>query len=737
MKKSLVLGGSAALLGLIVTLVPWVSGGKADLEASLGLAALFHLRGPREPPAEVMTVLIDRSTAPDMGLPAEQADVEDWPREVHARLTRRLQAEGAQVIAFDIHFKKARDAPGTRALSQAVQEAGNVVLATLLDDLETIRSPRLPPGAGAVKETPPVPELAEAAALLAPFPLPRTGNVQLFWLFSPEAGDRLTLPVAALLVYSRPWHPALMGLLTRLRPRFAGASAAIDEVLAAPDLAALAAGLRVLLVEHPALEEALIRRLRGDGSLDLGGRQRLIALVEAFAGPAARYLGFYGPAETIHTLDYPCTLEGRCETAPGQALPSLQGKAVFVGFSDRRSMRDDDTIRTVYSGISGVEIGATAFANLLEGRTLHPLPALWHCLVILVWAALLGGGLTRVSTGLVIPGGLALAAGYTAIAYYAFARHDLWMPLAVPLVQAPLAIVAALFWGYLDTRKERDTIHEGIGHYLPAFVVENIIRERGELPLEVHGICLYTDAERYTALSERLPPRELRELLNRYYEALFEPIGRHGGFVSDVIGDAMLALWATADADPHCRGEACRAALEILKAIEAGRDGADRPYLPTRIGLHCGELVLGNVGAIGRYEYRAVGDVVNTAQRIQDANKRLGTRVLASGAVLDGLEGLASRALGRFYLAGKSRPIDLYEVLHPGALTGVDLGRRCLDFHGGLTAFQQQDWVQAREIFATLIEDYGADGPAHFYLDLCRRYARTPPDAPWDGAVRL
>ena len=231
--------------------------------------------------------------------------------------------------------------------------------------------------------------------------------------------------------------------------------------------------------------------------------------------------------------------------------------------------------------MSGVEIGATAFANLLEDRTLHPLPPLWHCLVVLGWAALLGGGLTRVSTGLVIPGGLALAAGYTAIAYYAFARHDLWIPLAVPPVQAPLATVAALFWGFRDTRKERDTIHEGIGHYLPDFVVENIIRERGELPMEVHGICLYTDAERYTALSERLPPAQLREFLNRYYEALFEPIGRHGGFVSDVVGDAMLALWATADADPRYRGEACRAVLARKSAPLS-----DSMLLPQFAGSH-------------------------------------------------------------------------------------------------------------------------------------------------------
>ncbi len=60
-----------------------------------------------------------------------------------------------------------------------------------------------------------------------------------------------------------------------------------------------------------------------------------------------------------------------------------------------------------------------------------------------------------------------------------------------------------------------------------------------------------------------------------------------------------------------------------------------------------------------------------------------------------------------------------------------------LAYLSGLTAFQQQDWVQAGEIFEALIEGYGADGPAHFYLDLCRRYARTPPKPPWDGAVRL
>jgi len=175
------------------------------------------------------------------------------------------------MIAFDIHFTKARDAPGTQALSQAIREAGNVVLTTLLDDLETFQSPRLPPGAGAVKETPPIPELAEAAAVLAPFPLPRTGNVQLFWLFSPEAGDRLTCRW-------RPYSCIRGPCIPRSRACSHG-SAGASPTPRPPSTASLRhpisprspKGCVSLLIEHPALKEALIRWLRRDGSANPRG----------------------------------------------------------------------------------------------------------------------------------------------------------------------------------------------------------------------------------------------------------------------------------------------------------------------------------------------------------------------------------------------------------------------------------------------------------------------------------
>lgn len=245
-------------------------------------------------------------------------------------------------------------------------------------------------------------------------------------------------------------------------------------------------------------------------------------------------------------------------------------------------------------------------------------------------------------------------------------------------------------------------------------------------------------AERYTALSERLAPQDLHGVLNHYYGTLFEPVRRRGGFISDVVGDAMLALWAAADVDPRQRRQSCEAALEILSVESRDRLAGVKTVLPTRIGLHCGKMVLGNVGAGGRYEYRAVGDIVNTAQRIEMANKSLGTRLLASAEVLEGLETLfLFREMGCFALPGKHRPLVLYEVLDTAQQSATLVERRCLYFSTGLAAFQIQDWYQARQIFQRLLGELGEDGPARFYLRLCEEYVTNPPAKSWDGVVRL
>jgi adenylate cyclase len=147
-------------------------------------------------------------------------------------------------------------------------------------------------------------------------------------------------------------------------------------------------------------------------------------------------------------------------------------------------------------------------------------------------------------------------------------------------------------------------------------------------------------------------------------------------------------------------------------------------------------VVIGHVGAVDHYEYRAVGDIVNTATRIEGLNKRLGTRVLASESVVEGLGDIHCRALGRFMLAGKTRPLTLYELIDAQDETAEAAHRDQTLFHSALHAFQAQQWREAAERFESFAERHPGDGPSRYYLDLCQRFDTDPPEY-WDGVLRI
>jgi adenylate cyclase len=248
----------------------------------------------------------------------------------------------------------------------------------------------------------------------------------------------------------------------------------------------------------------------------------------------------------------------------------------------------------------------------------------------------------------------------------------------------------------------------------------------------LHGTCLVTDAEHYTSVAERLSPAELASLVNDYYQAIFRVVQRHGGEISDTAGDSMVAAWASSRPDAGARLRAAQAALAILDAVdEFNRAHADSP-LPTRVGLESGEMLLGNIGAEQRYEYRAVGDIVNTASRIQGLNPLLGTRVLVSAATLVDVE-LPARDVGTFLLRGKRLPVRVFEPT--GA--GCRLDEQGLAaFAAALAAFRRGDWQDAHDGFAALSRRFPGDGPSRYYEALSLTLGRNPPGT-WAGVVQI
>jgi adenylate cyclase len=336
---------------------------------------------------------------------------------------------------------------------------------------------------------------------------------------------------------------------------------------------------------------------------------------------------------------------------------------------------------------------------------------------------------------------IGLSIFYLLLARYQFYTNDSWYPVVIPLLlQAPFAFFAAVVWNYVDVNKERQNIKKALGYHLPKEVVDQIAKDIVHIETEtqvVYGICLFTDVEQYTTLSETMDPMELGRLMNRYFETIFKPVKQQKGYVSGVIGDAMLAIWATTGSEATLRENACLAAIDIKKELKLFNQSSDAPNLRTRIGLHCGQILLGHVGALDHYEYTPMGDIVNTASRIENLNKQLGTGILVSEEVVHQIDGFLRREIGKFKVAGKVKPIIVYELL--GRLEECDDLKRqtCELFAEALDAFRRQSWDEAKEKFHRPIEISGEDGPSQFYRKLCENYKQNPPGESWDGMVRM
>jgi adenylate cyclase len=427
----------------------------------------------------------------------------------------------------------------------------------------------------------------------------------------------------------------------------------------------------------------------------------------------------------------------------------FKGKAIFVGLSERLRPEQKDGFYTTFSqpsgvDISGVEIAATAFANLLEDIPVRPLHVVAHAAIIFLWGMLLGFVCLVFSAIYSALAVIALSALYLMLAWHQFNQAAIWYPLASPLfIQAPVAFLAAILWKYFETHRERQNIKKAFGYYIPKKVVNKLAKDVAHIQSEtktVYGTLLCTDAAEYSTMSEKMDPEALRVFVNKYYEVVFKPVSTRGGFVLDIEGDSMMAAWTTTHPDAQLRNQACLAALEISRAVDQFNKNleisravdqfnknSDTFQFPTRIGLHSGHMALGSVGAINHFEYRAVGDIVNTVSRIESLNKQLGTGILVSADVLHQVNDFLARELGEFILKGKSTPVVLYELVCRKEESSEKQRKLCALFAEALRAYRGQLWEKAIDKFKASLQLTEQDGPSLFYLKLCEKYRENPP----------
>lgn len=708
--NALLFGVCSGLLAALAVLSPWGQ----QAEERFGLAWLFHLRGPVEPPAQVVIVAVDKESSDRLGVPY---DTTRWPRDIHARLLDGLSAAGARVVTFDLLFRQPRTSEDG-VFADAIERAGKVAL---LEFLAKDQPAAVSHGDQLIPVTLqqrvlPTERLAQAAAASAPFTLPKVPErVSRFWTFDHNAGDAMSLPAVALMLYAQDDY------------------ATLRETLAAamPASADLASDLVAVTVDHSRREvaESLGALLRRQASASKSpGRQRtdaLPAVLDVLRAKPGRYFNFYGPPQTLATVSYADAL-GLVSDASGAGGRRFAGKAVFVGVSSPVQWQHQDEFLTVYSDrvsgldLSGTEILATGFANLLDRTTIRfPAPGV-VLLGMLFWGVLLGVPFMLLRPVQTVLFAASATAAYLYVAHRLFTSEYLWSPLFVPLLLLlPTMLLLAVLVQHRRARADLSRIRDTFGHYLPRPMVDRLVQE-GFQPLQdrrtVFGVCLITDAQGYTSVAERISSEQLVDLVNDYLDVVISPIRRHGGEVSDIKGDSVLALWASRQDDLAIRNAACRAITDIAQAVAEWN--ASNPYdaqLPTRIGLHCGTMTLASVGAADHYEQRAVGDIVNTASRLEQLSKELGTHLLLSEKALEDIDQAVTRYVGSFVLKGRTKPLRVCELLGWSEPVRADYANWAEPFARGVSAFERKQWDEAEAAFDAVLTLRDRDPVANWY----------------------
>ncbi|MFU7529399.1 CHASE2 domain-containing protein [Qipengyuania sp. ASV99] len=352
----------------------------------------------------------------------------------------------------------------------------------------------------------------------------------------------------------------------------------------------------------------------------------------------------------------------------------IAGKYVLIG----GDIVDYDRVETSFTSWTGFEpaglsVHGEIIAQMLDGKVMPAIPVwmLWAMAVLVVATAMLTALLEWPAPKLV-PLLLLLFAMFVGIPFVLhFQGIDTYgLPAVGWLVAWIIAFTAVTAAARSAGAAQRSFAQGALGKYIPRDIAQQIIDNPDLLSLggEKREIfVLFSDLEGFTKMSHAIEPEMVAKLLNRYLEMLSQVVLDNGGVIDKFVGDAVVAFWGAPISRPDDAERATKAGYEMWQAGEDFRNevAAMDPDLPkigkTRVGLHFGEAVIGNFGGDTRIQYTALGDSMNTAARLEAANKALDSSVTASREFIEKSSPDWWVPMGRIVLRGRAQPVDIYQ----------------------------------------------------------------------------
>ncbi len=636
------------------------------------------LKREHRPAEELLVVEVDEKSINRLGR-------WPWSRHTIARLVERLSE--AELVAFDVVFSE--PAEGDTELAKAIQGAGNVLLGFFLRREAT-------------EKTSP-----EAIDLLSGSELLRVKKLsdKLGLLEFPYAETNIPLLAGASLMQA-PFNsePDPDGLYRRYTVAY------LFNGSIYPSMALQAYRLyRNTDLELEVSQKGIERARLGSYALPLSqGRFLLLNFPD---------LSRINRLSAVELLDKKVSLKGKVvffgvteigiyDMRPTPLDPSTPG--VYLHYTALSNLLKDDLIRD-YSHLSYL---ATLLAPVLplplfrirrlKGRAL---------LFVLLFLALLS------------------------LPFLSFAYLKAYLPFFYPSFALLVSYAGYEAYVYVVSERRVGELRRAFSSYLSPQLLEVVLKnpERLRLGGEKREITvLFSDLRGFTTLSEGLEPERLVSVLNQYLEPMTLLVLEEGGTLDKYIGDAIMAVFnAPVDLPDHA-DRACRTALKMVQRLKSLNEEVFKPQygleLAVGIGINTGYAVVGNMGSNVRFDYTAIGDMVNLASRLEGLNKLYKTNIIISEYTAGRLkEDFLLRKLDRVAVKGKRQAVLLYELMEK-----TERNMRIKElYEKALEKYFEGSFEEALLMFEELVIEYG-DGPSETMAKRCKSLLLEPPEG-WEG----
>ncbi len=681
----------------------------------------FAARGPLPIPRDSLdVVLVTISDKTDNTLPEHFP----YPRSYYAHAIRNLNRAGVRAIGIDLTFEDPdkKGLAGDSALFNAIRQYKNVVVAgktdIRVDEANIIRQD---------EDFHSIFYPADSSVGIVYVPNDQDGIYRRYWPFTKVPGQKRYIPTFAFALYNKYLH--------------------------LPSTATCKDTTNAFLLDNHRIP-----------------KYDDVSMLINYVGPAGQQtyrifdLADILDDETLKTkeeLEYGVDINTFDDPDIGVLQSGvLKNKIVIIGpafpeskdiFPTSMAMPGNPDENLMY----GMEIHANALQTLLNGNFIVSLPlrervlvAWFFSLLTFFIVSLLKHIKLKHSYLLEIAAVLFIGIEIYAILYfseYFFAAHRTLMPVVSPIAAVFANYVGSAVYQYLTERKQKVMIKGMFSQYLNPTVVDELIAHPEKLRLGGERrelTVLFSDIAGFTTFSEKLPPEELVLVLNEYLSAMTEIVFKNDGTLDKYEGDAVMAFWgAPVELDNNAL-HACNAALEMQERLVIIREKwkkEGKPDVFVRIGLNTGDMVVGNMGGTGRFDYTVIGDSVNLGSRLEGANKQYGTYIMASERTRDLVKDFfIFRELDLLIVKGKTKPITVFELIgrkndsvHQQKLDAIE------EYGKGLALYRQKRFEEAIEQFKKALSINPDDQPSKIYIERSHLYLAAPPPDDWNGVFVL